>query len=151
MAKVAIQWIPWLKQLKKWQLWLLAVLPAIPLVVLLVLRLKNLNSSYDPNWFGYLLALYYALAFCPFGEQIQYLLVPQSQPHHQYQVTTWNQWVQAMLIAFVILIFSLLFWLPQKQGEIAIHVMAAVVLGFCIMWSYRFYGEWRRRRQGQNK
>lgn len=138
MAKVQIDWIDWVKKLSKKQLWAIAIVPAIIIVALFVWRLKSGNSEYNANWFAYGLAVYYIAAFSPAGEQIQYLLFPKAVPHNQYQVTTWNQWTQALMASVVLLIAALLIWPPQNQSEIALHVVGSTVFGFVAMWSWRW-------------
>lgn len=149
MAKVTIEWVGWVKKLSKKQLWLIAIVPVIVILALLVWHVKSGNSEYEVNWFAYGLCAYYALAFSPAGEQIQYILFPKSVPHNQYQVTNWTQWTQALMATAVLLIAALLFWPPQNQGEIAVHVIASVVLGFMVMWTWRWYNGIRAQHQSK--
>ncbi|GAO99182.1 hypothetical protein [Fructobacillus ficulneus] len=137
MKKVEIQWNPWVQKLSKTKLWSIFGGAIVILLALLGLQFASGNEPYNPNWFVYCFTIFYAFAFCPIGEQMQFRLFPKSIPHNQYQVTTWGQWKQAMLISFVLIITSLLFWPIQKQGEIAIHLIAALIAGFLIMWGIR--------------
>ncbi|MBS9335187.1 hypothetical protein LQZ24_03775 [Fructobacillus sp. M1-13] len=139
MAQVKIDWVDWVKKSSKKQLWALALGPAVLILILFFWRVFSGNSQYDANWFAYALSIYYALAFSPAGEQIQYRLFPKAIPHNQYQVTSWTQWAQALMSAVVLLILALLFFPPKNQSEIAVHVIASVVLGFVAMWAWRWY------------
>ncbi|GAP03341.1 Adenylate/guanylate cyclase catalytic domain protein [Fructobacillus pseudoficulneus] len=137
MKKVKIEWIDWVQKLTKKQLWATLLVPIAVLLILFVWRVSRGNEAYNSNWFIYFFTIFYAAAFSPAGEQIQFRLFPKSVPHNQYQVTTWSQWKQAMIISAVLVIVSLLFWPIQKQGEIAIHLIAAIIGGFVIMWTVR--------------
>lgn len=149
MKKVKIDWIDWIQKLNKKQLWATAVIPAVLLLVLLLVRIETGNEAYNQNWFVYFFAVLYAAAFSPIGEQIQFRLFPQSIPHNQYQVTTWSQWKQAMITAAVLMIISLFFWPIQKQGEIAIHLIAAIIVGFLSMWTIRMVQGMRQEKKNK--
>ncbi|MBS9336919.1 hypothetical protein [Fructobacillus parabroussonetiae] len=149
MAQVKIDWVDWVKKCSKKQLWSIAIGPAILVLILFIWRIKSGSSEYETNWFAYALAIYYALAFSPAGEQIQYRLFPKAIPHNQYQVTNWSQWTQALMASVVLLILALLIWPPQNQGEIAVHVISAVVLGFVAMWSWRWFNGIKAQRQSK--
>ncbi|CAK1231592.1 hypothetical protein [Fructobacillus fructosus] len=149
MAKVTINWIDWVKKLSKKQLWAIAIVPALIVVALFIWRLKSGNSEYNANWFAYALTLYYVAAFSPAGEQIQYRLFPKAVPHNQYQVTSWNQWTQAMLVSVVLLIVALLIWPPLNQSEIALHVVGSAVFGFIAMWTWRWSNGIRQQKNNK--
>ncbi|MBS9338664.1 hypothetical protein G6R29_03335 [Fructobacillus sp. M2-14] len=149
MKEVKINWMEWVKKLSKKQLYAIAIVPALIVLGLLIWRIKAGNSVYDANWFIFALAVYYIAAFSPAGEQIQYRLFPQAIPHNDYQVTNWNQWLQALMTSFVLLIFTLLIWPPQNQGAIAIHLMGTVILGFVVMWSWRWYKAMKAKKQAK--
>ncbi|CAK8054371.1 hypothetical protein [Eupransor demetentiae] len=146
-----INWVPWVRNLSVKKAWTLIIVPIVILVIAFVFRIVRGHNVFDPDWFLFCFSLYFVWTFSPAGEQLNYRVMPKSKPHYAYQLTTWSQWRWAVIMSVAFFVISMLIWPPLKQAWIAAHMMGSVLVGFILMWAWRWWRVIRRYLKNKNR